>query len=306
MYTPDNSIMSEVNPIPVTIGITAYNEAANIGALLDRILTQALDRVVIERILVVSSGSTDATNAIVTEYTQRDPRIELLIEATRAGKASALNWIIHSAETPHIIICSADLQPDTHAVERLVAPLALPDVGMTGCRPVPVNDPNTFMGFAVHMQWNLHHYIALEETKAGEMIAFRRIFERIPVTTAVDEASIEPLIRGQGYSVRYVPDAIVYNKGPETISDFLRQRRRIYAGHLAMTEQLGYSVSTMSGTRILRLLLKHIDRRPKQFVWTWAVVILEAYGRWLGKRDHKNKHDHAIWEIAGTTKQLSN
>lgn len=297
--------MTQVSTIPVTIGVTAYNEAANIGALLDCLLTQTLDRVDVSHILVVSSGSTDATNDIIRRYEERDPRIRLMIQPVREGKASAINWILREATTPNVIICSADLQPDTHAVENLVSPLADSDVGMTGCRPVPVNNRDTFMGFAVHLQWDLHHYIALEQTKAGEMIAFRKIFERIPKTTAVDEASIEPLIRGQGYLVKYVPDAIVYNKGPETLADFLRQRRRIFAGHLEMTDKLGYSVSTMSGLRVLRLLVKHIDRRPKQFVWTWIVVGLEAYGRWLGKRDYKNNRDHSVWEIAETTRQLT-
>ena len=297
--------MSDLETIYATIGITAYNEAANIAALLDCILTQTLDRVHITEILVVSSGSTDRTNAIVADYAQRDSRIRLIIQENREGKASALNLIIAEAQAHNIVICSADLQPDTHAVERMVTPLVEPDVGMTGCRPVPINNPDTFMGFAVHMQWNLHHYIALEETKAGEMIAFRQIFERIPNSTAVDEASIEPLIRGQGYQVRYVPDAIVYNKGPETLNDFLKQRRRIHAGHLTMANDLGYSVSTMGGFRILRLLLKHIDRRPKQFVWTWMVVVLEAYGRFLGSRDYKRKHDHSVWDIAESTRQLS-
>lgn len=297
--------MSHFGRIPATIGVTAYNEAANIAALLDCLLSQTLDRVAIDHILVVSSGSTDATDSIVRSYEQKDDRIRLIVQPTREGKASAINLILQEADSPNIVICSADLQPDTHAVERLVAPLAEPDVGMTGGRPVPVNDPSTFMGFAVHMQWDLHHEIALQETKAGEMIAFRKIFERIPKSTAVDEASIEPLIRGQGYAVRYIPDAIIHNKGPETLADFLRQRRRIHAGHLTLANDYGYSVSTMGATRILRILFKNIDRRPKQFVWTWLVVALEAFGRFLGTRDYKRKRDHSVWEIAESTRQLS-
>ena len=35
---------------------------------------------------------------------------------------------------------------------------------MSEVNPIPVNDPSTFMGFAVHMQWNLHHYIALAQS----------------------------------------------------------------------------------------------------------------------------------------------
>jgi cellulose synthase/poly-beta-1,6-N-acetylglucosamine synthase-like glycosyltransferase len=120
----------------------------------------------------------------------------------------------------------------------------------------------------------------------------------------VDEASVEPLIRGQGYDVQYVPQAVVYNKGPETVEDFLRQRRRIYAGHLEMKDRLGYAVSTMSGAKIAGLLLRNIEWRPKQFLWTWAVAALEVYGRYLGRRDYRARRSHTVWEIAATTKEL--
>jgi cellulose synthase/poly-beta-1,6-N-acetylglucosamine synthase-like glycosyltransferase len=116
---------------------------------------------------------------------------------------------------------------------------------------------------------------------------------------------VEPFIRGQVYAVRYVPEAIVFNKGPENITDFLRQRRRIYAGHLQMKAQLGYAVSTMGGLPVLRLLLRRLDWRPKPFLWTWAVVGLEAYGRFLGWRDFKNGRSHTVWEIAGSTKRFT-
>jgi biofilm PGA synthesis N-glycosyltransferase PgaC len=175
---------------------------------------------------------------------------------------------------------------------------------MTSSRPVPVNDRRRFMGFAAHLLWDLHHRINLASFKAGEMVACRKIFERIPYHTAVDEASMEPLIRGQGYRVEYVPNAIVYNKGPETVSDFLRQRRRIYAGHLAIRDSLGYSVSTMSARKIFVILLRHLDLHPRFFLWTWAIVGLEAYGRLLGLTDYRKRRDHRVWEIATTTKQL--
>lgn len=287
------------------MGITAHNEEANIGRLLERVLEQRLSSVVLHEIIVVISGCTDNTEAIVREYAAREPRISLLIQERREGKASAINLFLRHATQPILILCSADVLPELDAIEKLVTPLADVNIGMTSCRPVPVNDPATFMGFGVHLLWELHHQINLNGFKAGEMTAFRKIFERIPYDTAVDEASVEPIIRGQGYKVRYVPDAIIYNKGAETVDDFLRQRRRIYAGHLIIKESLGYAVSTMSGLKILRLLLAHLDWRPKQFVWTWLIVALEMYGRYLGWRDYKAKRDHSVWEIATTTKELS-
>jgi len=282
----------------------AYNEEGNIGPLLEAMISQRLKNVSVTEIVVVASGCTDNTEAIVREWMKLDLRIHLLVQEKRSGKAAAINEYLSRAKEKVVVLCSADLLPELDAIERLVVPLADPEVGMTSSRPVPVNDPELFMGFAAHMLWELHHKINLTSFKAGEMIAFRKIFERIPYHTAVDEASIEPVVRGQGYRVEYVPTAVVYNKGPETVTDFLCQRRRIYAGHLAVRDTLGYSVSTMSALRILVLLLRNLDFRPREFSWTWAVVGLEAYGRLLGLCDYKKRRDHRVWEMATTTKQL--
>jgi poly-beta-1,6-N-acetyl-D-glucosamine synthase len=291
-------------PINCSMGIMAYNEEANIGRLLEAVITQKFKEVALTEIVVVASGCTDNTEAIVLEWAKRDPRIRLISQEKRAGKAAAINDYLPRAQEKILVLCSADLLPEPEAIERLVAPFADPEVGMTSSRPVPVNDASQFMGYAAHMLWGLHHAINMKSFKAGEMIAIRKIFERIPYHTAVDEASMEPVIRGQGYQAKYVPTAIVYNKGPETLADFLRQRRRIYAGHLAVRDTLGYNVSTMSGSKILMTLLSNLDWRPKQFAWTWSIVGLEVYGRMLGLRDYKKRRDHAVWEMATTTKQL--
>jgi biofilm PGA synthesis N-glycosyltransferase PgaC len=291
-------------PITCSMGIMAHNEEANIGRLLEAVVSQRLKEVALTEIVVVASGCTDNTEAIVLDWAKCDPRIRLLSQEKRMGKAAAINDYLPRAQAKILVLCSADLLPELDAIERLVGPFADPEVGMTSSRPVPVNDTTQFMGYAAHMLWNLHHAINLKSFKAGEMIAIRKIFERIPYHTAVDEASMEPVIRGQGYQARYVPTAIVYNKGPETVADFLRQRRRIYAGHLAVRDTLGYNVSTLNARKILATLLRHLDWRPRPFVWTWAVVGLEAYGRLLGLRDYKKRRDHQIWEIATTTKQL--
>ena len=291
--------------IACSIGIMAYNEEANIGRTLDAVVSQRTARVSLTEIVVVASGCTDRTESIVQDWARRDPRIHLVVQPRREGKASATNSFLTQAREKIVVLCSADLLPAANAIEELVAPFADPAVGMTAGRPVPVNDRGTFMGFAAHLLWELHHHVNLRSFKAGELIAFRNIFERIPYHTSVDEASIEPVIRGQGYEVRYVPTAVVYNKGPLTMADFLRQRRRIFAGHLAVRNALGYTVSTMSAWKILRIFLRYLDWRPRPFLWAWGVAALEVYGRFLGRRDYKKHRHHPVWEIAKTTKDLT-
>ena len=287
------------------MGIMAHNEEANVGRLLARVGESRLARVDVTEIIVVASGCTDRTEEVVCRAAAQDRRIRLISQPTREGKASAMNLFLAQATSDVLVLSSADLLPGEDSLEQLVAPFADPEIGMTACRPMPVNDPATFMGFAAHLLWELHHQMNVSGGfKAGEMIAFRKVFARIPPHTAVDEASVEPLIRGQGYAVQYVPEAVVYNKGPETVDDFLRQRRRIYAGHLEMQDHLGYAVSTMSGSRIGGLLVRHLTWRPKVLWWTACVVALEAYGRYLGRRDYKARRSHTVWEIAATTKEL--
>ena len=111
------------------------------------------------------------------------------------------------------------------------------------------------------------HEMSLMEPKLGEMIAFRNIVKQIPEESAVDEASIEAEIKRCGYESQYVPEARVYNKGPQTIRDYVRQRRRIHSGHLYLQNTTGYQVSTMSSIKLFKLVVRSIKPNWKRSFW---------------------------------------
>ncbi|HIE38058.1 MAG TPA: glycosyltransferase [Anaerolineales bacterium] len=294
--------------ISCCVAVMAYNEEANIGKMLKALCQQRLTHVQIAEIIVVASGCVDRTEGIVRQFCRRDARVRLISQKQRQGKSSAVNTLLRNTRQEVIVLANADTIPAPEAIEHLVAPFHDPEVGMTGGRPVPTNDPHTFTGYMIHLLWQLHHQISLRRPKMGELIAFRNFFRQIPRDSAVDEASIEPLIRGQGLRLRYVPEAVVYNRGPETVEDFLRQRRRIYAGHVYVRDTLGYRVSTMKGRHILWLLLTApgIRRDWRYFLWGPAVIGLEVWGRLLGVMDYRVwKRKHAVWEVAKTTKVVA-
>jgi cellulose synthase/poly-beta-1,6-N-acetylglucosamine synthase-like glycosyltransferase len=281
----------------------AYNEERNIGRMLEALLNQETSTCAIDEIIVLASGCTDKTEAIVEEYAKRDARIRLITQARREGKASAVNLFLRRARCDILVSATADTVPEPTTIQRLVEPFRDPEVGMTGGRPIPVNDPRTFLGFAAHLLWDTHHRISLSEPKLGELTAFRRVFHRIPTDSAVDEANMEPLVRGQGFRLKYIPEAVVRNRGPDTVRDFLKQRRRIYAGHLRMRHEQGYSVATLGPRRVVAGLMRSARADWRFWVWTPAVVGLETYARFLGFVDYRvRRRDHAIWDIATSTK----
>ncbi len=293
--------------IKCSIGIIVHNEAANIGKLLDSLLKQKLDRVQIMEIIVVSSASTDQTDRIVGEYCQKNKQITLITEPERRGKSSAINLFLDKASSEILIIESGDTIPAPDTVERMIAPFSDSSVGMTGGRPVPENKPDSFVGYSVNLLWNLHHKMAMISPKLGEMVAFRKVFKEIPANSAVDEASIEAIIRDQGYTLRYIPEAIVHNKGPENLSDFIKQRRRIASGHIWLQETSDYQVTSQSKKILLFLFWNELKAHPRLFFYLLGVVFIEIYSRFLGWYDFKLKGKNPYkWEIAETTKNLKN
>jgi biofilm PGA synthesis N-glycosyltransferase PgaC len=287
------------------VAIMAHNEEANIGRVLEALLAQETRTVSIEQFIVVTSGCTDKTEEVVEEFATRDDRIRLIRQLQREGKASAVNLMIEHTDQEVIVLHNADTLPEPTTIEALVSPFADPKVGMVGGHPVPINPTTTFMGFGVHLLWELHHQISLRRPKMGELIAFRNIFRQIPHDSAVDEASVEPLIVGQGLRLLYAPEAIIRNKGPETVRDFLKQRRRIFAGHLYVKDLVGYRVSTMKSLPIARLYIRNMKLDWRYFVWGPAVIALEILSRLWGAYDYRIwKRKPYVWLVAETTKDL--
>jgi len=287
------------------IGVMVYNEEKNIGHLLETLISQKLRKIKIANIFVVASGCTDKTVPIIKKFIKRNKKIQLILQKKREGKASAINLFIKNAKSSILILESGDTLPSEGAIEKLIEPFSDSQIGMTGAYMKPVDSPKTFWGFVANFQWHLHHLISLQKPKMGELVAFRKIFVQIPRFSSVDEANIEPLIKGQGFELKYVSGAIVHNKGPENLTDFLRQRRRIFAGHLALKRDQGYAVATLSGLRIFLLYLKDFKFDFQYIFWSPIVIFLEIYGRLLGFYDfHFKKKSHAIWERSETTKKL--
>jgi poly-beta-1,6-N-acetyl-D-glucosamine synthase len=311
-----------------SVGIMAFNEVQNIGLLLEALGTQQLGNATIEEIVVVASGCTDGTEDVVRWHARRDSRIRLLVQERREGKASAINLFLREARGDVIVLESADTLPAPETFASLLAPFSDPAVGMTGARPRPVDSRKTIMGYSSHFLWSMHHTLALHSPKLGELVAFRRVVGHIPADTAVDEAAIEAAIKRSGYAIRYAGEAIVFNKGPESLRDYLVQRRRIIAGHKHLARTQHYTVSSTEANLILgtfvRKLWLHVRlawrllrrgqfadlrrflaRRVPWSLYVLTAMSIESLATLLGEYDYYVRRKNPfIWPIAPSTKRL--
>jgi len=286
--------------IKVSVCITAYNEEKNIGKLLSALRLQTLHDVVISEIILVASGCTDNTVKIAKES---DKNVIIIEEERRSGKASAINLFLQLAKEKVCVLISADVIPFPKTVESLCEPFFDPEVGMTAAHPVPSNSSRTFTGFCVKTMWELHHELSLISPKCGEMVAFRKTFPAIPADSAVDEASIEQLVVNGGARLVYVPDALVTNKGPTSVREFIAQRRRINCGHIWLAHKFNYRPSTLNPWRIAGLTFGHFSFSPQHNLWIFGMIFLEIWAKILARIDFMfKKQSYTIWNPISSSK----
>ncbi len=291
--------------ISCSVGITAHNEEKNIGKLLEAMLTQQLQVAAISEIIVVASGCTDSTVAIVREYERRDPRVKLFEQVNREGKTSAINLFLQNTREDICVLESGDTIPGATTIENLVRLFADPKVGMTGAQKIPTNVPDHIVGYMSHLRLQMEHELCLEIPRLGELIAFRKVFTHLPPDVAMDEAFVEALVIKRGLEVRYAPDAVVYNSGPETLGEFIMQRRRNYAGHLHLVRKYGYKVSSMNNLRVSRIAWEEMWKAVRLLYTLASLALVEGVARLLGTYDYYVKgRKHEIWDIAWTTKKV--
>lgn len=290
----------------VVIGVTAHNEERNLGRLLARLRDLELPDHELLRIVVVASGCTDGTVGVARKAAEADPRLVVIVDPERRGKAVAINQFISTSPDAELLVMeSADTLPEPGAIGSLLAPFGDPDVGMVGGHPMPEDDDGRFVGHLTQLLWRLHHEVATRSPKQGELIAWRNVVPAIPIT-AVDEAFLEAAVTRAGLRLAYAPAAVVRNRGPATLPAFIEQRRRIHAGHRVLAATEGYRPATRDKRRLLALAAREAARRPGRLHWTAAAALIEAWAALLGWWDHRVAgRDHSVWTVIGGTKALS-
>lgn len=151
----------------VSIVVPAHNEESVIAETLRVLLASDYPAVQLE-ILVVSDGSTDATEAIVEAVGDR--RVRLLRTGRRVGKAAAVNLAVAAARGEVLVFADANsrFRPDT--VARLVENLADPTVGYVTGRLRFTNARGSAISASNAAYLAFENRLRIWETRVGSVI----------------------------------------------------------------------------------------------------------------------------------------
>ena len=292
--------------LDITIGICAYNEAQNIERSIRSIYDQKTKDITVREVIVVSSGSTDGTDDIVRRLADEYGNITLIRQEKREGKNSAINCYLENKTCDVVVMLNADnIFGNENSLYSLVSPFFDEKVGMVGGHPVPTNDKKDKVGFATHVLWTMHHHLALDYPKIGELVAFRDIGTRLPTDQQSDEDIIRMNLEKAGYNCIYAPDAIVLNRGPETEEDFLKQRIRVNIGEVNMKRKFDYDIPSWNKKYLMKAVMGTVkDLGFHPFNLLYAVRLEMKARKTAEEHIDSGDADMNIWDQVTTTKKL--
>jgi biofilm PGA synthesis N-glycosyltransferase PgaC len=287
----------------VTVGIMAYNEQESVEAVIAGYLAQQSGVTQLAEIVVVASGCTDRTVERAQQAAGVSGRVRVMVQPTREGKLAAVRSFLAAAGTDVVVVSGADTVPAPDLLEAMGRRLAADDsVGMVGGRIVPVVPAiGSFAERLNEVLWGLHHQVALRSPKLGEIVALRRSYvsaSDLHDEVGCDEVALEAAVTSSGGRLAYEPSAVVGNRGPRALGEYLSQRRRIRCQHLGACARLGYRPSTASTKLAAIAVLAHLRQRPQDIAAVIGAVAVEAVACGLAHRDHRRGLDYRTWAPA--------
>lgn len=297
-----------------TFAVCALNESANIGPHLESVLTQIEEGFKLEKILIVSDGSTDNTVKIAKSF--KSKKIEIWDFKQRKGKSSRLNEIYADLKSDILILVDADVILGTPYVFRdLVKPMARDlRVGMTGAHPLPLPAEN-FLEKAINC--TLAAYIPLRKvlkggnnilSATGRGLAMRKELVKkitVPVDTIANDGFSYFCCITNGFEYRYAPKAVVWFRSPQSLKDHISQNTRFLATVEWMSQyfprELVVSEYHIPANLLNANMLKEFIKNPIHTAFIFALNKYCALRAAILK-----KKINAIWDIVYSTKTLKN
>ena len=226
----------------VSFIIAAYNEERVIAAKLEN--TFALDYP-LERleVMVVSDGSTDATEEIV--HARFAGRVKLLA-LPRQGKTLAQNQAVAIARGEIVVFSDATTVYEPGSLRALVANFADPEVGCVTGTTIYATERAAAVGQGRAAYWNYERFVRSNESRfcsvlgaSGCVYALRRRLYTPLTADVISDVAQAIAAVAQGYRAVVEDEAVVHEPAESyTIREEVERRARVIARGLRLKFRL--------------------------------------------------------------------
>lgn len=186
-------------------------------------------------IIIVSDGSTDGTNAILSGI--RDSRVRTLLLPERRGKFNALNHAVAMASHDLLVFCDATTLFAQDALQNLVRHFRDARVGVVAGALQFIGSEEFHQTEGVY--WKYECVVRLMEARlglalsaSGALYALRRqCYRKLTANDVIEDCLIPLHARRLGYRVLYDPEAMGYEiPAPSVQGEFARKVRFAVGG----------------------------------------------------------------------------
>jgi cellulose synthase/poly-beta-1,6-N-acetylglucosamine synthase-like glycosyltransferase len=153
----------------VTILIPAFNESKVIAATINNKLLQNYPDELLQ-VIVISDESEDGTDEIVTEISQKDPRVTLIRQSPRQGKTAGLNLAMPFAQGDIVVFSDANSHYHPDALQHLINCFKDESVGYVTGKMVYVNDEGSLIGDGCSAYMKYENHMRALETNVSSVV----------------------------------------------------------------------------------------------------------------------------------------
>ncbi|MEA5006400.1 MAG: glycosyltransferase family 2 protein [Rikenellaceae bacterium] len=257
----------------VTLLIAAYNEEDIIDKKMENCLQIKYPEDKL-KILWVTDGSTDNTNAKLSQYN----RVKVYFSPERKGKSAAINRVVPLIESPLIIFTDANTMINDLAVYLIVDAFRDSKVGcVAGEKRISMSDKESLSAGGEGIYWKYESFLKNMDSRlysavgaAGELFAIRSsLYEGIRPNILLDDFVLSMRIAAKGYVIRYCKNAYAVEQGSLNINEERKRKVRISAGGIQSVLILS---KVLNPIKYPTLFFQYISHRVLR--WTITPVAL--------------------------------